>query len=84
MSGKRRKYAPEFRGQAAHLVIETSRPLAQVAVAIGVGEQALGRWVPPPGSPLATGPSEPTTGAAIGTINPVEYVNRLTRTAQAA
>ena len=44
-SGKRRKYTPEFREQAARLVIETGRPVAHVAAEIGVGEQVLGRWV---------------------------------------
>ena len=45
MSGKRKKYTPEFREQAARLVIETGRPIARVAAEIGVGEQLLGRWV---------------------------------------
>jgi transposase-like protein len=45
MSGKRRKYTPESREQAARLVIETGRPVAHVAAEIGVGEQVLGRWV---------------------------------------
>lgn len=45
MSGKRRKFTPEFREQAARLVMETGRPVAHVAVEIGVGEQLLGRWV---------------------------------------
>src|SRR6201993_4538774 len=45
MSGKRRKYTPEFREQAARLVIETGRPVAHVGAEIGVGEQVLGRWV---------------------------------------
>jgi transposase len=36
---------PEFREQAARLVIETGCPVAHVAAEIGVGEQALGRWV---------------------------------------
>jgi transposase len=45
MSGKRKKYTPEFREQAARLVIETGRPTAHVAAEIGVGEQLLGRWV---------------------------------------
>jgi transposase len=45
VSGKRKKYTPEFREQAARLVIETGRPIAHVAVEIGVGEQLLGRWV---------------------------------------
>ena len=44
MSGKRRKYTPEFREQAAGLVIETGRPAAHLAAEIGVGEQLLGRW----------------------------------------
>jgi transposase len=45
MSGKRRKDTPEFREQAARLVIETGRPVAHVAAEIGVGEQVLRRWV---------------------------------------
>ncbi|ODQ94302.1 transposase [Mycolicibacterium holsaticum] len=45
MSGKRKKYTPEFREQAARLVLETGRPVAHVAAEIGVGEQLLGRWV---------------------------------------
>lgn len=45
MSGKRKKYTPEFREQTARLVIETGRPIAHVAVEIGVGEQLLERWV---------------------------------------
>jgi transposase len=45
MSGTRRKYTPEFREQAARLVIETGRPIAHVAAEIGVGDQLLGRWV---------------------------------------
>ena len=40
-----RKYTPEFREQAARLVIETGRPAAHVAAEISVGEQLLGRWV---------------------------------------
>ena len=33
---------PEFREQAARLVIETGRPVAHVAAEIGVGEEVLG------------------------------------------
>jgi Transposase len=36
MSGKRRKYTPEFREQAARLVIETGRPVAHVAACSSV------------------------------------------------
>ncbi len=45
MSGKRRKYTPEFRQQAARLLIETGRSVAYVAAEIGVGEHVPGRWV---------------------------------------
>jgi transposase len=46
MSGKKRKsYTPEYRRDAAHLVIDTGRPIAAVAREIGIGEQLLGRWV---------------------------------------
>ena len=46
MSGrKRRNYTPAYRAEAARLVIDTARPIAEVAREIGVGEQLLGRWV---------------------------------------
>ena len=45
MSGKRRKFTPEFRAQAVRLVTETGRPVAHVAAEIGIGAQLLGRWV---------------------------------------
>lgn len=46
MSGKKRRtYTPAYRREAAHLVIDTGRPIAAVAREVGVGEQLLGRWV---------------------------------------
>src|SRR4051794_6175391 len=45
MSGKRKSYTPAYRREAAHLVIDTGRPIVQVAREIGVGEALLGRWV---------------------------------------
>ncbi|WP_298742135.1 transposase [uncultured Microbacterium sp.] len=41
----RKTYTPEYRREAARLVIDTGRPVAVVASEIGVGEQLLGRWV---------------------------------------
>ena len=41
----RKTYTPAYPGEAAHLVIDTGRPIAHVATEIGVGEQVLGRWV---------------------------------------
>ena len=45
MGTKRRTYTPAYRREAAHLVIETGRRIAEVAREIDVGEQLLGRWV---------------------------------------
>ncbi|MEA5154940.1 hypothetical protein SDC9_163908 [bioreactor metagenome] len=42
---KRATYTPEYRREAAHLVIDTGRMVAAVVREIGVGEQLLGRWV---------------------------------------
>ena len=42
--GKRTSYTPAYRREAAHLVIDTGRPIAVVAREVGLGEQLLGRW----------------------------------------
>ena len=42
---KRRTYTPEYRREAAHLVIDTDRTIATVAGEINGGAQLLGRWV---------------------------------------
>ena len=44
-TSKRKSYTPEYRREAARLVIDTDRTVAVVAREIGVGEQLLGRWV---------------------------------------
>ena len=45
MSGKYRKFTPEFREEAARMVVETSRPIADVARELGINETSLGNWV---------------------------------------
>lgn len=42
---QRRSYTPEYRIEAANLVISTGRSIAAVAKELGVGEQTLGTWV---------------------------------------
>ncbi len=45
MPERRRKFTPEFKAEAVKMVIETSRPVAEVAREIGVNEGTLGHWV---------------------------------------
>jgi transposase-like protein len=45
VAGKYRKFTPEFREEAARMVVETSRPIAEVARELGVNETSLGNWV---------------------------------------
>jgi transposase-like protein len=42
---RRRKFSREYRDEAVKLVIETSRPAAQVARELGSNEGTLGNWV---------------------------------------
>ena len=41
----RRNYSVEFKENAVKSVIETSRPIAQVAKELGIIDQTLGNWV---------------------------------------
>ncbi|HEY8718737.1 transposase, partial [Pengzhenrongella sp.] len=45
MARVRRNFSPEFRDEAVKLVIDSSRPTAQVARELGIGEATLGNWV---------------------------------------
>ena len=45
MAGKYRKFSPEFRDEAARMVIDSSRSIAEVSREIGVSETTLGNWV---------------------------------------
>jgi transposase len=45
VAGKYRKFSPEFREEAARMVVETSRPIADVARELGINETSLGNWV---------------------------------------
>ncbi len=43
--GKYRKFTPEYRDEAASIVLESGRPIAEVARELGINEGTLGNWV---------------------------------------
>lgn len=43
--GKYRKFTQEYRDEAVKLVIETGRPIVEVARDLGINEGTLGNWV---------------------------------------
>ena len=43
--GKYRKFTPEYRAEAVKLVIDSGRPIAEVARDLGISEGTLGNWV---------------------------------------
>jgi transposase len=45
LAGKYKTYSPEFKEEAARLVIDTSRPIADVARELQISETSLGNWV---------------------------------------
>jgi transposase len=45
VSKKRRAFTPEYKDEAARMVVESSRPVAQVARELGLNEQTLRNWV---------------------------------------
>jgi transposase-like protein len=60
MSEQRRKFSPQFKAEAVQLVIETGKPIAEVARDLGIHDGTLGNWVnawrrenPEPEAPLS-------------------------------
>ena len=45
MPGRYQKFTPEFREEAAKMVVDGSRAIAQAARELGVSETTLGNWV---------------------------------------
>ncbi len=45
MGSARRKFTAEFKAEAVELVINSGRPVAEVARDLGINEGTLGNWV---------------------------------------
>jgi transposase len=45
VAGKYKTFSPEFREEAARMVVDSSRPIAEVARELGISETSLGNWV---------------------------------------
>ena len=45
MAQKRRKFSPQFKAEAVQLVVQTGRPIAEVARELGIHDGTLGNWV---------------------------------------
>jgi transposase-like protein len=45
MPEKRRKFSPQFKAEAVQMVLETKKPVAEVARDLGINEGTLGNWV---------------------------------------
>ena len=41
----RRRFSPQFKAEAVQMVIETGRPIAEVARDLGIHDGTLGNWV---------------------------------------
>jgi transposase len=45
MSGERARFSPEFKDEAVRFVIESGRPIAQIARELKINDGTLGHWV---------------------------------------
>ena len=45
MAQKRRKFSPQYKAEAVAFVLETGRPITEVAADLGIHAGTLGNWV---------------------------------------
>ena len=45
MAQRRRKFSSQFKAEAVQLVVQTGRPIAEVARELGIDDGTLGNWV---------------------------------------
>ena len=45
MPEQRRRFSPQFKAEAVQMVIETGKPIAEIARDLGIHDGTLGNWV---------------------------------------
>ena len=45
MPEQRRRFSPQFKAEAVQMVLETGKPLAEIARDLGIHDGTLGNWV---------------------------------------
>jgi transposase-like protein len=80
MPEQRRRFSPQFKAEAVQLVVETGKPIAEVARDLGIHDGTLGNWVnawcrehpepDQPVNPMERAPTWPAGTAAISTPSP--------------
>src|SRR3712207_9029390 len=45
MHEQRRRFSPQFKAEAVQMVLETGKPIAEVAHDLGINEGTVGNWV---------------------------------------
>lgn len=45
MPEQRRRFSPQFKAEAVHMVLESGKPIAEVARELGIHDGTLGNWV---------------------------------------
>ncbi len=45
MSERRRRFSAQFKDEAVQLVVQSGRPIAEIARELGINEGTLGNWV---------------------------------------
>lgn len=78
MPEQRRKFSPQFKAEAVQMVLETGRPIAEVACDLGINDGTLGNWVNAyrRGHPE---PEQPLTPTERARVSELEEENRRLR-----
>jgi transposase-like protein len=75
---QQRRFSPQFKAEAVQLVLETGKPIAEVARDLGINEGTLGNWVNAFGRENPE-PEQPLTPVERARVTELEEENRRLR-----